>query len=145
MLDIGGIARQLGGSALLGAPIASHDDLERLVKTGIPKPALLALVSKLSTGSSLATQIHVRTRLVSNSSFRRHSNFKGALAERIIRIANVRALAEKLIGNEKGANEFLFRDHPELGYISPFEAARSSIGARATESVLESAAWGLPV
>ncbi|HIB69598.1 MAG TPA: DUF2384 domain-containing protein [Phycisphaerales bacterium] len=145
MLNIGGINRQLGGISTLGTSIKSFSDLERLIERGIPKPALNALIDTMTEEKMGPSPECVRAVLVSKTAFRRHSTFKGASAERILRAAHLRALAESVIGNGRRANQFLFHSHPELGGITPFEASSSEIGARAAEGILESAAFGLPL
>lgn len=145
MLHIDGINTQLGGLAKLETPVATLRDLEQLIEHGIPKNAVLAFANHLASGPAAPSASAILQRLVSRSSFRRHSRFKGALAERIIRVANVRAMAEFIIGNPRGANDFFFRRHPELEWTSPFEASKHETGARMAEDILERAALGLSI
>ncbi|WP_417464249.1 hypothetical protein [Kordiimonas sp.] len=145
MLNIAGICRQFGGSTKLGIEVTSFTDLGRLVEHGIPQPALAAFIGSMTADKMCPTPMFIQEGLVSKAAFNQNSTFKGALAERILRAAHLRAVAEDLIGSPKGANEFLFRNHIELGGVSPFEASASVTGASAAERILESAALGLPL
>ncbi|WP_417458610.1 antitoxin Xre/MbcA/ParS toxin-binding domain-containing protein [Kordiimonas sp.] len=49
------------------------------------------------------------------------------------------------MGNSQGANDFIFRRHPELGGQSPFDVSGSEIGACQVESILQRVASGSPL
>ncbi|MEX0299924.1 MAG: antitoxin Xre/MbcA/ParS toxin-binding domain-containing protein [Kordiimonas sp.] len=143
--SVGTIYNLLGGRETLpNNPVRSYRDLLGLVRTGIPKVAVTYFATSIAAKTAL-TNAQVRNFIVAEPTFRRNDLFKNATAEKLLRLANLRARAEEIIGTEDGANEFLFRPHPELEDESPFECAQTEMGARAAEEILERAAYGLPV
>lgn len=145
MINVAGVNNLLGGAETLRVQLRTVADVVDVIERGIPKAALVAFVERVTIGRLAPSATKVRAGIVSDATFRRNECFAHGVAERLVRLANLRAAAENIIGNAEGANEFLFRGHPELGGQSPFDIAKTEIGARAAEDLLERAAYGLPV
>ena len=143
--SVASIYELLGGKNSFKEPLQSYSDLGRLLETGIPKRAIKSFVFKLRGPQVPLSEAQIRSAIVPDATFRRNSFFKHGTAERIIRLVGLRAKAKDAIGTSQGANDFMFRPHPELENKSPFEMAKTDIGARAAELILERAAYGLPV
>ena len=65
-------------------------------------------------------------------------------SERIERLARVLAYAEYVLDDKEDARQWMNAAHSELEEKTPLEAARTEIGARRVESVLNKLFFGLP-
>ena len=66
-------------------------------------------------------------------------------SERTERLARVLAQAEYVWDDRDQAREWMSKPHRELGGCAPLEVARTELGARRVEELLDKLFYGLPV
>jgi len=137
------VAQVLGGRAVLRTTVETWVDLDRLVRAGLPKRSLQLLARRaVERGGSVTAFVY---QVVPPATFKRRSRLSKEESERTERLARVVALAETLWDGEDEARAFLNRPHPLLENQTPLEVARTEIGARRVEQLLNDAEHGLPL
>jgi putative toxin-antitoxin system antitoxin component (TIGR02293 family) len=119
--------------------------IEQAVEVGLPRVALRRLVERLvgddrSKISDLEWDVVPKTTLE-----RRKSKLSTEESERTERIARLFVHARRTLGTETEAREFMTTPHPELDGRSPFDAAKTDLGARRVEGLLNALEYGLAV
>ena len=119
--------------------------IEQAVEAGLPRVALRRLVELLAGGdrskiASLEWDVVPKTTLE-----RRKSKLSTEESERTERIARLFVHARRALGTEAEACEFMTTPHPELDGRTPFDAAKTDLGARRAESILNALEYGLAV
>ena len=119
--------------------------IEQAVEVGLPRVALRRLVERLvgdnrSKISDLEWDVVPRTTLE-----RRKSKLSTEESERTERIARLFVHSRRTLGTEMEAREFMTTPHPELDGRSPFDAAKTDLGARRVEGILNALEYGLAV
>lgn len=137
------VAEVLGGRSLLRSTVRTWTDLERIVRAGLPKRSL-QLVARRAVEPGMPPNEFVYS-VVPPATFKRRHRLSAEESERTERLARVIALAEGLWENKSDARAFLNRPHPLLGGQSPLEAARTELGARRVERLLQDIEDGLPL
>jgi len=74
---------------------------------------------------------------------RREKKLSTQESERTERIARLFVHARRALGTEAEAREFMTTPHPELDGRNPVEAARTDLGTRRTEQILNALEYGL--
>ena len=125
------------------APSAVY--IEQAVEAGLPRVALRRLVELLAGGdkskiSDLEWDVVPKTTLE-----RRKAKLSTEESERTERIARLFVHARRALGTEAEAREFMIAPHPELDQRTPFDAARTDLGARRVEGILNALEYGLAV
>ena len=123
--------------------VPSYGLVERAVEAGLPRQALANLAHALWPDEHDAARWIYE--LVPKTSFFRRPVLTLDQSERTERVARLLAQAERVFGDAEDAREFLRRPHPELEGRSPLDAARTELGARRVETILDSIDLGLPV
>ncbi len=137
------VGQMLGGRAVLRRTVRTWEDLDRIVKEGLPKRSLQLVARRaVAPGESITAFVYS---VVPPATFKRRSRLSVHESERTERLARVVALAEALWGNEREAREFLNRPHPLLDGDTPLKTARTELGARRVERVLHDVEHGLPL
>jgi putative toxin-antitoxin system antitoxin component (TIGR02293 family) len=137
------VARVLGGRTVLHRTVRRWADLDRLVRTGLPKRSLQLVARRaVEPGASINEFVYS---VVPPATFKRRSRLSAAESERTERLARIVALAEGLWDDEQEARAFLNRPHPLLDGESPLHAARTELGARRVESLVHDVERGLPL
>jgi putative toxin-antitoxin system antitoxin component (TIGR02293 family) len=137
------VAQVLGGRAVLRTTVETWVDLDRLVRAGLPKRSLQLLARRaVERGGSVTAFVY---QVVPPATFKRRSRLSKEESERTERLARVVALGETLWDDEDEARAFLNRPHPLLENQTPLEVARTEIGARRVEQLLNDAEHGLPL
>jgi putative toxin-antitoxin system antitoxin component (TIGR02293 family) len=136
------IADVMGGTAILGRRIRSIDDLEKTISHGLPKRALRLTAERVSTSPGDARRIMFR--IVPEATFKRRTRLSTAESERTERLARVIAAAEYVWNDREDAREWLTKPHPEFGKRTPLESARTELGARRVEDLLDRLFYGIP-
>jgi putative toxin-antitoxin system antitoxin component (TIGR02293 family) len=136
------IANVMGGAAILGRRIRSIGDLERTISHGLPKRALRLTAERISTSAGDTRRMMFR--IVPEATFKRRTRLSVAESERTERLARVIAAAEYAWNDREDAREWLTKPHPELGRRTPLESARSELGARRVEDLLDRLFYGIP-
>ena len=134
---------RIGRSLNRLAPSAAY--IEQAVEIGLPRVALRRLVELLvgddkSKISTLEWDVVPRTTLE-----RRKSKLSPQESERTERIARLFVRSRRALGTEAEAREFMTSPHPELDGKTPFDAARTDLGARRVETILNALEYGLAV
>lgn len=136
------VVELLGGRAELGRPVKSLADLDAVVRSGLPRSSLDRV---LEQAAPEAERAKLRNRVVPRASYQRSRRLNPVHSATTERLARITALAQWTWEDEKKAQEFLWRPHPELGGRRPIEAALTELGAREVEEVIERGVHGLPV
>lgn len=136
------VVKLLGGRAGLGRPVRTLADLDAIVHSGLPRSSLDRV---LEQAAPEAERAKLRNRVVPRASYQRSRRLSPVHSATTERLARITALAQWTWEDEKKAQEFLWRPHPELGGRRPIEAALTELGAREVEEVIERGVHGLPV
>lgn len=139
MTDVQPISRILGLK-----PLGSARELENAVAEGLPKRSVSRLAARLYPDAREA--LRFRSSIIPLATWKRRSTrLSPAESERTERVARVLALAEYVWDDEEKARRWMFAAHPELDGRAPADAARSELGARRVEDLLNRLFYGLPV
>lgn len=140
MLTAQKIADVMGGRAVFHREFATMRELDEMIVSGrTPRGALDALATRLSGEASFKFTI------MPKATYSRHRRLPERHAQKAERLARVFALAFEVWENEDDARRFLTLPHPELGGDTPLDRAKSEIGAREVEEVIDRGRYGLPV
>lgn len=137
------VAEVLGGPALLRHRVRTWDQLERVVRAGLPKQSLQR-VARRAVGPKASVSAFIHS-VVPPATFKRRTRLSLAESERTERLARVIAHAEMLWGDQEEARAFLNEPHPLLDGITPLKLAHTELGARRVESLLSHIEYGLPL
>lgn len=138
------IANVLGGPPILGRRVTSMRKLDEVVRAGIPKSALDALIEALRTGLDDDFATRLRNRIVPWATYKRVDRFNLQVSETIERMARLYAMTLAIFEEPAAAIRFLAGAHPDLGDRAPFEVALTEIGGLEVEEVIERGLHGLP-
>ena len=138
------IALILGGPRVFGRRVTSMRELEDIVREGMPKSALDALIELLGAEQHGEFAVQLRNQIVPRSTYKRRDYFELQESETTERMARLYALALSVFEEPGAAVRFLASPHPELGDRRPFEVALTEIGGRAVEEVIARGLHGLP-
>ena len=117
--------------------------IEKAVERGLPRQALRHVAEWLAGGdkakaSSLEWGVVPKTTLE-----RRETQLSPQESERTERVARLFVHARRALGTEAEARDFMTTPHPQLDERSPVDAARTDLGARRTEQILNALEYGL--
>lgn len=127
----------------LGPGVRTMGDLDKAVTTGLPKQALVRLSTRLHHDSRVASAF--KFYIVPQATWKRRTKRLSAQeSERIERLARVLATAEYVLDDREEARVWMNTPHKELGGETPLEVARTELGARRVESILNKLLFGLP-
>jgi putative toxin-antitoxin system antitoxin component (TIGR02293 family) len=136
------VARLLGGERVLGRRVRTLDQLRRAVEAGLPVAAL-ARVAEHVAGYAAAAEL--KYGIVPKATLhRRRTRLSPEESERLERLARVTAMAESVWEDRALAHEFLTSPQPQLGGARPVELARSDLGSRQVEQLLNGLEYALP-
>jgi putative toxin-antitoxin system antitoxin component (TIGR02293 family) len=142
MIQPKSIADVMGGTAILGLRVLSIGDLEKSISLGLPKRALRYTVERVyQTVGDIRREMFC---IVPEATFKRRTRLSQAESERTERLARVIATAEYTWNDREDAREWLTKPHPELGNLSPLDAAKTELGARRVEELLDRLFHGIP-
>lgn len=143
MTEVQRIAEVLGGEKILGQPVHTLAELNRLVMRGLPKSSLRFAAERVArTGAEARDLVY---RVVPESTYKRRKRLSPAESERSERLARTIALAEFTWGENAAAHTWLNDANPHLDGSTPLEAAETELGARQVEAILMRAVYGIPV
>ncbi|WP_439599013.1 antitoxin Xre/MbcA/ParS toxin-binding domain-containing protein [Falsiroseomonas sp.] len=125
------------------APSPSAALIEKAVARGLPRQALRHVAETLAGGdkaraTSLEFGVVPKTTLD-----RRATQLSPQESERTERVARLFVHARRALGTEAEARDFMTTPHPALEGRSPVDAARTDLGTRRTEAVLNALEYGL--
>jgi putative toxin-antitoxin system antitoxin component (TIGR02293 family) len=128
----------------LRASIRTVHELESAVSAGLPKRALERLSVRLCDDRRSASAY--KFTVVPQATWKRRTKrLSVEESERTERLARVLAAAEHVWDDREQAREWLNKPHRELGGQSPLQVARTELGARRVEDLLDKLFFGLPV
>lgn len=118
--------------------------IEQAVEAGLHRDALRHVAETLAGGdrskvASLEAVVVPKTTLER----RKGKTLSLEESERTERVARLFVHAARALGTEAEAREFMTAPHPELNGRSPFEAAKTDLGARRVEDILDALEYGL--
>lgn len=128
----------------LGDSVRTVHELESAVSAGLPKRALERLSARLCRDPRSASAY--KFKVVPQATWKRRSRrLTGEESQRTERLARVLAAAEYVWDDRENAREWMNAPHRELGGQRPLETARTELGARRVEELLDKLFFGLPV
>jgi putative toxin-antitoxin system antitoxin component (TIGR02293 family) len=128
----------------LGSSIRTVSELESAVSAGLPKRALERLSARLYKDRRSASAY--KFKVVPQATWKRRTKrLSVEESERTERLARVLAAAEYVWDDQEQAREWMSTPHRELGGKTPLETARTELGARRVEDLLNKLFFGLPV
>jgi putative toxin-antitoxin system antitoxin component (TIGR02293 family) len=140
MIAPASIAEILG----LGTAIRTVEELETAVAAGLPKRSLERLSARLYADRRTASAY--KFKVVPQATWKRRTKRLSVdESEKTERLARVLAAAEHVWDDREQARQWMSKPHRELGGKTPLEAARTELGARRVESLLDKLYFGLPV
>ena len=121
----------------------SQASIERVVESGLPRRALRHVAEAIA-GSDTAKVSILEWGIVPKTTLeRREKKLSRQESERTERVARLFVHARRALGSKEEASEFMTTPHPELESRSPIEAAKTDLGARRVELVLDALEFGL--
>jgi len=135
------VADVLGGPAVLRTRVRSWQDLERVVRAGLPKKSL-RLVARRAVEPGATTSEFVYA-IVPAATFKRRTRLNAEESQRTERLARIVALTEVVWGDSREVRAFLNGPHPLLEHQPPLAVARTELGARRVERLLYDVEHGL--
>jgi putative toxin-antitoxin system antitoxin component (TIGR02293 family) len=128
----------------LGPTVRTVGELEAAVSAGLPKRSLERLSARLHDDRKTASAY--KFKVVPQATWKRRTKRLSVdESERTERLARVLAHAEYVWDDRDQARAWMSKPHRELGNSSPLEVARTELGARRVEDVLDKLFYGLPV
>src|SRR5271156_5903553 len=125
----------------LGASVRTVGQLESAVSAGLPKRALERLSARLYVDRRAANAY--KFKVVPQATWKRRTRRLSVdESERTERLARVLAAAEYVWDNREQAREWMNTPHRELGGKTPLETARTELGARRVEELLNKLFFG---
>jgi putative toxin-antitoxin system antitoxin component (TIGR02293 family) len=118
--------------------------IEKAVESGLPRKALRH-VAECIAGGDEAKASALEWGVVPKTTLERRGETKLSPqeSERTERIARLFVHARRALGTEAEAREFMTAPHPELDGRSPIDAAKTDLGTRRTEQILNALEYGL--
>jgi putative toxin-antitoxin system antitoxin component (TIGR02293 family) len=117
--------------------------IEKAVEVGLPRQALRHVAELIAGGDEAKTSALERGVVPKTTLERRETKLTPQESERTERIARLFVHARRALGTEAEAREFMTAPHPELDGRRPIEAARTDLGTRRTEQILNALEYGL--
>ena len=128
----------------LGPAVHTLVELESAVSAGLPKRALERLSARLYLDRKVASAY--KFKVVPQATWKRRTKKLSVdESERIERLARILAHAEYVWDDREQAREWMSKPHRELHNSTPLEVARTELGARRVEDLLDKLFYGLPV
>jgi len=117
--------------------------IEKAVEGGLPRNALRHVAELIAGGDKAKASALERGIVPKTTLERRETKLTPQESERTERIARLFVHARRALGTEAEAREFMTTPHPELDGRTPVEAARTDLGTRRTEQILNALEYGL--
>jgi putative toxin-antitoxin system antitoxin component (TIGR02293 family) len=135
------VFEQLGGKDAIGVKVRSENEMERLLREGLPATVLANFRENWGfTVMELAGSLAIPKSTLMRMLERRNRMAPGD-SDRVYRLASILALAEVAIGDRKKAQLWL-RQTNEVLNQTPLRALETEIGVRRVEQILGRIAYG---
>jgi putative toxin-antitoxin system antitoxin component (TIGR02293 family) len=119
-------------------------ELESAIAAGLPKRSLERLSARLHADRREANTY--KFKVVPQATWKRRTKRLSVVeSERTERLARVLATAEYVWDDRERARTWMNSEHRELDGRKPLEVARTELGARRVEGLLDRLFFGLPV
>jgi len=129
----------------LGFSSPSPALIEKAVESGLPRKALRHVAARIA-GNDNAKIAALEWGIVPKTTLeRREKKLSPQESERTERVARLFVHARRALGTEAEARAFMTAPHPELGGRSPLDAAKTDLGTRRTEQILNALEYGLAI
>ncbi len=142
MTQVGLIAEMLGGVDVLRVEVRGDQDLEEVIRTGIPAESVRTLASATATTLTALQDLAG----IDRGTFARRARSKSRLkideSDRIARFARIASRAIEVMGRGPGL-AWLRARNMALGDRIPIELVRTDIGAKQVEQVLGRIEYGV--
>lgn len=128
-----------------GRPVAAVTPafIEKAVERGLPREALRHVAEALAGGDA-AKVAGLEWGVVPKTTLeRRVTQLSPQESERTERVARLFVHARRALGTAEEARVFMTTPHPELDGRRPLDSARTDLGARRTEQLLNALEFGL--
>lgn len=134
---VGHVVRVLGGRAVLHRVVTRPDQVIALVRAGIPVRALERMAHVLGAPlQRIAALVGISGRTLARRRRVREGRLDVAASDRLLRLAQVLARAEDVLGTEEKAVHWLCAANRALGGGVPLDLLDTDFGTRAVEVVL---------
>lgn len=137
--DVMGLALVRGLAA--GSPSAAF--IEKAVAKGLPREVLRHVAERLSGGDKAKIAALEQSVVPKTTLARRAVKLSPEEGERTERVARLFVHARRALGTEAEARTFMTTPHPELSGRTPLDAAKTDLGTRRTEALLNALEYGL--
>lgn len=121
----------------------SHIFIEKAVESGLPRKALRHVAECIAGGDKMKVSALEWGVVPKTTLERRETKLSPHESERTERVARLFVHARRALGTEAEARAFMLTAHPELDGRSPIEAAKTDLGTRRTEQILNALEYGL--
>ena len=122
---------------------ASSVLIEKAVEKGLPRLALRSVAEQIA-GTDKAKVASLEWGIVPKTTLeRRAAQLSPLESERTERVARLFVHARSALGSEAEARAFMTTPHPQLDGRSPIDAAKTDLGTRRTEQILNALEYGL--
>jgi putative toxin-antitoxin system antitoxin component (TIGR02293 family) len=117
--------------------------IEKAVEKGLPRPVLRHVAEHI-VGTDKAKIASLEWLIVPKTTLeRREEQLSPLESERTERVARLFVHARNALGTEAEARAFMTTSHPHLDGRTPVDAARTDLGTRRTEQILNALEYGL--
>lgn len=117
--------------------------IEKAVEKGLPREVLRHVAERLSGGDKAKIAALEQGVVPKTTLGRRETKLSPEESERTERLARLFVHARRALGTEAEAREFMTTPHPELDGRTPLDAAKTDLGTRRTEQLLNALEYGL--
>lgn len=117
--------------------------IEKALEQGLPRQVLRTLAERIAGGDKMKVAALEWSIVPKTTLERRQTRLSPQESERTERVARLFVQARRALGSEDEARSFVTAAHPELDGRSPLEAARTDLGTRRAEQVLNALEYGL--
>jgi putative toxin-antitoxin system antitoxin component (TIGR02293 family) len=137
-----GLIQVLGGPVVLKQRIRTVQDLDRLVRSGLPFEALEQVMGRFQLGRAEVEKV---LSLPSRTLARRKetARMRANESDRLIRVARVGAHAVEVLGTEERAAAWLHRPNRALGNRPPLDLLSTDLGTKQVDEVLSRTEHGV--
>lgn len=117
--------------------------IEKAVERGLPRQALRHVAEALAGGDRTKVAALEWGLVPKTTLERRETQLSPQESERTERVARLLVHARRALGTDAEAREFMTTPHPRLDGRSPVDTARTDIGTRRAEQLLNALEYGL--
>ncbi len=132
----------LGGPRVFHRKITDSNDMQEVLRQGLPYPAFEAVLKALDLASKdLADLLGVAARTLARR--KKTHQLSPTESDRLYRVAYITLLARDVLGSLEKARLWLHKSNRALGGYSPFSFLDTEIGERHVEDLLNRINYGV--